>query len=67
MLYKTVALFPAGMLVCYLLLMLYFRSKGGYKVVLLNKKEIPETGVARYNYEFKRKIWCKHLALDFSI
>jgi MFS family permease len=32
---KTVALFPIGMLVCYLLLAFYFRAKGGYKVVLL--------------------------------
>ncbi|HTE11173.1 MAG TPA: hypothetical protein VK645_09385, partial [Chitinophagaceae bacterium] len=39
---KTVALFPVGMLVCYIMLTLYFKSKGGYKVVLLNKdKEIP--------------------------
>ena len=27
----TVAIFPAIMLVCYLILILYFRSKGGYK------------------------------------
>jgi MFS family permease len=36
---KTVALFPIFMFVCYVLLMLYFRSKGGYKVVLLERKE----------------------------
>ncbi len=40
---KTVALFPVGMLICYILLILYFRSKGGYKVVLLNKKAISGT------------------------
>lgn len=39
---KTIAIFPVGMLICYLLLMLYFRYKGGYKVVLLSKeKSIP--------------------------
>jgi MFS family permease len=30
---KTVALFPIGMLVCYVLLLLYYQSKGGYKPV----------------------------------
>ncbi|MBI2422668.1 MAG: MFS transporter [Candidatus Hydrogenedentes bacterium] len=30
---QTVAIFPAIMLVCYLALILYFRSQGGYKVV----------------------------------
>lgn len=29
----TVAIFPAFMLICYLALIVYFRSKGGYKVV----------------------------------
>ncbi len=33
---KTIALFPVGMLLCYLLLLLYFKSRGGYKVVLLS-------------------------------
>lgn len=33
---RTVALFPVGMLVCYLLLLLYFRSKGGYRPVELD-------------------------------
>ncbi|HSV75274.1 MAG TPA: MFS transporter [Chthonomonadales bacterium] len=32
---RTVAIFPAIMLVAYLLLMLYFRSKGGYKPVII--------------------------------
>jgi len=32
---KTVAIFPVGMLITYLLLMWYFRQKGGYKVVVL--------------------------------
>jgi MFS family permease len=35
---KTVVLFPLGMLLCYLGLLFYFKSKGGYKVVLLPKK-----------------------------
>jgi MFS family permease len=34
---KYIALFPVGMLVCYLLLILYFKQKGGYKPVLLEK------------------------------
>ena len=39
---KTVAWFPAFMFVCYVLLILYFRSKGGYKIVELKMEE--ETG-----------------------
>lgn len=35
---KTVALFPVLMLLCYLVLAFYFKSKGGYKVVLLSSK-----------------------------
>jgi hypothetical protein len=35
---KTVALFPVGMLVCYLLLLGYFKSKGGYAPVTLDGK-----------------------------
>lgn len=34
---KTVALFPIGMFICYLLLILYFKSKGGYKPVMLTE------------------------------
>ncbi len=30
---KTVALFPIGMFVCYVLLLMYYKSKGGYKPV----------------------------------
>jgi MFS family permease len=42
---KTVALFPVLMLICYVLLMLYFKSKGGYKAVALDAgKTIPEEG-----------------------
>jgi MFS family permease len=43
---KTVALFPVGMLVCYVLLMLYFKSKGGYKAVELDgpENEVPTRG-----------------------
>ncbi len=36
---KTVAIFPIIMLLSYIGLMVYFKSKGGYKVVLLDKKE----------------------------
>lgn len=32
---KTIAIVPVGMLICYLLLMWYFKRRGGYKVVLL--------------------------------
>ena len=39
---KTVAWLPAFMFVCYVLLILYFRSKGGYKPVELKLEE--ETG-----------------------
>jgi len=38
---KTVAIFPLIMLIGYLCLMYYFKSKGGYKVILLKAKEIP--------------------------
>jgi len=40
---RDIVVFPIIMLVSYLLLILYFRSKGGYKAVLLNK-EMPGTG-----------------------
>lgn len=36
---KTVAIFPAIMLVCYILLILYFKSKGGYKVAHIGDDE----------------------------
>ncbi|HET9486070.1 MAG TPA: MFS transporter [Chryseosolibacter sp.] len=32
---KTIAIFPIGMLITYLLLMFYFKQRGGYKVVVL--------------------------------
>jgi hypothetical protein len=34
-----VAIFPAIMLVCYIALMLYFKSRGGYKVHDLSEEE----------------------------
>ena len=34
----TVAIFPAIMLVCYIILIFYFKSKGGYKAVVLNEQ-----------------------------
>ena len=47
---KTVAWFPAFMFVSYILLILYFRSKGGYKVVELKMEE--ETGGVEGPAEF---------------
>ena len=35
----TVAIFPAIMLICYVILILYFKSKGGYKPVVLEKQQ----------------------------
>lgn len=37
---KSVAWFPVGMFICYILLILYFKSKGGYKAVTLDKSSI---------------------------
>jgi MFS family permease len=39
---KDIIIFPIVMLISYILLMLYFRSKGGYKVVVLKKPKLPE-------------------------
>ena len=36
---RTVSFFPVLMLVCYLALIFYFRSKGGYKPVLLEHEQ----------------------------
>ncbi|HTE08226.1 MAG TPA: MFS transporter [Flavitalea sp.] len=36
---RNVAFFPVFMLVCYLILILYFRSKGGYKAVKISHPE----------------------------
>ncbi|MEL6276994.1 MAG: MFS transporter, partial [Bacteroidota bacterium] len=36
---STVAIFPAIMLVCYIILIFYFRSQGGYKPVELETRE----------------------------
>ena len=36
---QTVAIFPVIMLVGFILLMFYFKSKGGYKVVVLDEKD----------------------------
>ncbi|MBL0740966.1 MFS transporter [Chryseolinea lacunae] len=33
---KTIAIFPVGMLLCYLALMWYFKQQGGYRVVMLS-------------------------------
>jgi MFS family permease len=38
---KTVALFPVGMLVAYLLLIGYFQLRGGYKPVHLDDEKVP--------------------------
>ena len=40
---KTVALFPIGMFICYILLMFYFKSKGGYKPVVLTENNVAST------------------------
>lgn len=40
---KTIAIFPVGMLACYLLLMWYFKRQGGYKVVLLPSEKSVST------------------------
>jgi MFS family permease len=39
---RDVVIFPIVMLVSYVLLILYFRSKGGYKAVVLKKDLVPE-------------------------
>lgn len=39
---KTVALFPLGMMICYILLMIYFKRIGGYKIILLESKKSEE-------------------------
>ena len=36
---STVAIFPIIMLICYVGLILYFRSRGGYKPVMLDVSE----------------------------
>jgi hypothetical protein len=43
-----VAWFPVGMFVCYVLLILYFKSKGGYRAVTLDKSSIIQ------NYESQK-------------
>ncbi|MEZ0276384.1 MAG: MFS transporter, partial [Roseimicrobium sp.] len=42
--FVTIAILPAFMLVCYILLWLYFKSKGGYKPVSLSHGEEAEPG-----------------------
>jgi MFS family permease len=39
---RTISLFPVGMLLCYIALMLYFYFKGGYRVVLLQPEAIKD-------------------------
>jgi MFS family permease len=39
---RDILVFPIVMLVSYLLLIIYFRSKGGYKAVVLKKEPIPD-------------------------
>jgi hypothetical protein len=38
---RDIVVFPIIMLVSYLALIIYFRSRGGYKAVVLNKDPIP--------------------------
>lgn len=40
---RYIVIFPLIMLISFLLLIVYFRSKGGYKVVLLHRPEEPES------------------------
>lgn len=40
----TVAIFPTIMLVCYIILIVYFQSKGGYKVVHIDEPDEPVGG-----------------------
>lgn len=40
----TVAIFPTIMLICYIILIIYFRSKGGYKVVHIDEPDEPVGG-----------------------
>ncbi|WP_217451959.1 hypothetical protein [Mucilaginibacter humi] len=40
---RYIVVFPLIMLASFILLILYFRSKGGYKAVLLNKVDEPES------------------------
>lgn len=37
---KKVAWFPVGMFICYVLLIMYFKSRGGYKAVTLDKESL---------------------------
>ncbi|HEV7780276.1 MAG TPA: hypothetical protein VGO58_03370, partial [Chitinophagaceae bacterium] len=39
---KDIVVFPLIMLVSYLLLIFYFRSKGGYKAVVLKREPVPD-------------------------
>jgi MFS family permease len=39
---RAVVIFPIAMLVCYSVLILYFRSKGGYKAVVLDEEVISQ-------------------------
>lgn len=39
---KKVAWFPIGMFICYIILIMYFKSRGGYKAVILNNADAPE-------------------------
>ena len=39
---RDIVIFPIIMLVSYVLLIIYFRSKGGYKAVVLKKEPVPD-------------------------
>ena len=41
---RYIVIFPIIMLVSYLLLILYFRSKGGYRAVLINEDKLTQNG-----------------------
>lgn len=39
---QNVAWFPVGMFICYILLILYFKSRGGYKAVMLDRDQLKQ-------------------------
>ncbi|AHM60843.1 hypothetical protein D770_12945 [Flammeovirgaceae bacterium 311] len=47
---QTIAIFPVFMLVVYLLLILYFRSKGGYKIVVVLKEGATQQEESRKDF-----------------
>ena len=66
---RDIVIFPIIMLVSYVLLIFYFRSKGGYKAVVLKKESANRTPFIKtlINTDgFRHYIWCKYLVVDLS-